>query len=377
MSRSLFAAAICLVVSASGCAIHPLPEDVTGVSTYHIVRRIRCEARQAVIDTLVGWLIHDPKVSEKSRELGFQLANGERDIREPFLFPVWVEQRKELQKSWQKLSNEKKKLPKELWKKEKQLLSLEEEINKLSAALSRIGRLTGRDGAIFEVFRNTGVAYHFELEMEVQNDLSTQVDLLKPFSNSKYSLNLTGGVTRHRQNNRTFTITDTFSKLIVEVKPDYCDGYIVEANYVYPIVGKVGIEPVVQEFVRLTLFGNLTSDETVDKNPSGPPTMVDALQFETKISGSGTPKVEFSPVGNAFRVADASLTGSALRRDLHKLTIGLALDKAGASLVGSVRSYYFGSLLTASGGRSELAAATAVSQYLNLTLFRRTVIVPQ
>ena len=213
--------------------------------------------------------------------------------------------------------------------------------------------------------------------MEERNDLSTQVNLLKPFTNSKYRLGLTGAVNRHRQNNRTFTVTDTFSKLIVEVPPDYCDGHIVEANYVYPIVGKIGIVHIIQEFVRLTLFANLTSDEDVLKNPSGPPTIVDALQFHTEISGAGTPKVEFSPVGNAFRVADASLTGSVLRRDLHKVTVGLALDKAGATEVASVRSLYFGSLLTASGGRSELAAAAAVSQYLNLTLFRRIVIEPQ
>src|SRR5260370_42701367 len=40
----------------SGCAIHPLPEDVTGVSTYHIVRQIRCEARDAIRKTIIVWL---------------------------------------------------------------------------------------------------------------------------------------------------------------------------------------------------------------------------------------------------------------------------------------------------------------------------------
>src|SRR4051812_43739321 len=27
----------------AGCSVHPLPEDVTGLSTYNIVRQIRCE----------------------------------------------------------------------------------------------------------------------------------------------------------------------------------------------------------------------------------------------------------------------------------------------------------------------------------------------
>ena len=32
-------------ITVAGCAIHPLPENVTGVSTDKIVRKIRCEAR--------------------------------------------------------------------------------------------------------------------------------------------------------------------------------------------------------------------------------------------------------------------------------------------------------------------------------------------
>src|SRR5258708_16448855 len=42
-----FFVAVALLLSAG--SIHPLPEDVTGVNTYHIVRQIRCETRAAVI----------------------------------------------------------------------------------------------------------------------------------------------------------------------------------------------------------------------------------------------------------------------------------------------------------------------------------------
>ena len=37
-------------VLAAGCSIHPLPEDVTRKSTYDIVHKFRCEAKQAVLD---------------------------------------------------------------------------------------------------------------------------------------------------------------------------------------------------------------------------------------------------------------------------------------------------------------------------------------
>ena len=45
LNRSLFT--IPFVAILSSCAIHPLPEDVTGVTTYDIVRQIRCETREA------------------------------------------------------------------------------------------------------------------------------------------------------------------------------------------------------------------------------------------------------------------------------------------------------------------------------------------
>jgi hypothetical protein len=39
-----------------GCAIHPLPENVTGIDTPDIVRQIRCESREAVIHEVKQWL---------------------------------------------------------------------------------------------------------------------------------------------------------------------------------------------------------------------------------------------------------------------------------------------------------------------------------
>lgn len=40
----------------AGCAIHPLPDDVTGVTTAQIVQQIRCETRDAAIQALTSWL---------------------------------------------------------------------------------------------------------------------------------------------------------------------------------------------------------------------------------------------------------------------------------------------------------------------------------
>src|SRR6185295_1159755 len=64
----------------AACAIHPLPEDVTGVSTFYIVRQIRCEAREAIIRSAVGWLTNDVDVDPRSRAIGFEFAEKTRPI---------------------------------------------------------------------------------------------------------------------------------------------------------------------------------------------------------------------------------------------------------------------------------------------------------
>lgn len=319
MPISLRAAAISMSVCLASCALHPLPEDVTGVSTYHIVRQIRCEAREAIISSAIGWLStnNDPE----AQRIGLEFANHTRPI-ETFHYDLFK----------------------------------------------------GRVRLIIKLFYDTGIAYNYSLQMTETNNLDTQIDLLKPFINSKQMLGITGNFDRQRQNLRTFTVTDTFSHLIRDVHENYCNGYIVQENYVYPIVGKIGMERVIQEFIRLTLFGNLSGDE---KNGKGPPTLVDALDFETTVTASATPKVVFSPVGNALGVADASLTGTVIRKDVHKVTVGLAIPDASVSQVGPLRSTLFAPLLTASGGRSEQAAAAAVNQVLTLQIFQPTISVTQ
>ncbi len=71
--------AVCLLIS--GCAIRPMPEDMTGVPTNIIVQQIRCETRQAIIGSAIGWLTNPENLSEgrvdpASRAIGLQFAEG-------------------------------------------------------------------------------------------------------------------------------------------------------------------------------------------------------------------------------------------------------------------------------------------------------------
>src|SRR5258707_10005018 len=48
MIRCIWGIVVALMLS--GCAVHPLPEDVTRKSTLAIVKAIRCEAQQAIVN---------------------------------------------------------------------------------------------------------------------------------------------------------------------------------------------------------------------------------------------------------------------------------------------------------------------------------------
>jgi hypothetical protein len=45
-----------------GCAIRPLPEQVTGITTFNIAKQIRCETREAVFNVFIKGLADNPKV---------------------------------------------------------------------------------------------------------------------------------------------------------------------------------------------------------------------------------------------------------------------------------------------------------------------------
>lgn len=51
-------------ITVAGCGVHPLPEDVSGVTTFDIVERLRCEAQEGLrsFDDEASWLIADATV---------------------------------------------------------------------------------------------------------------------------------------------------------------------------------------------------------------------------------------------------------------------------------------------------------------------------
>jgi hypothetical protein len=159
------------------------------------------------------------------------------------------------------------------------------------------------------------------------------------------TLGIDAGAKRKRSNYRTFTVTDTFSYLLTKLNAEvqgqrYCDGHVVQANYVYPIAGRIGIDRMVHDFIELTLFASLREPHA-KPGSTGAPTLADELSFTTSINGSVNPVAVFTPVSNAFQLTSAKLTASADRVDLHKVTVSLAIDTKGLVELDPLRSFLF------------------------------------
>jgi hypothetical protein len=292
-----FFAAVATSLVLPACSIHPLPEDVTGVNTYHIVRQIRCETRAAAIGTIV-------------RELRREANDGGDPIAQRLVANYDADP---------------------------------ESISTFNPTL-----FPGADYAqyrnLYNVIYTAAIAYNFDLTMSETNNLGTTIDLLGPWS-PKFTALLGADANRSRSNERTFTVTDTFSDLLKINTPvrgkRYCDNEIVRANYIYPVAGRIGVDEMVLTFFDLSLFGELEAQQA-KPGAGGPPAMADKLTFTTTIDGSVNPaKVVFNPVGSGLQVADASLTGTLTRMDTHVVTVGLALDSKVTAALGSLRGYLF------------------------------------
>jgi hypothetical protein len=312
-----FIVAFALLPLFCGCSIHPLPDDVSGVSTPTIVRQIRCEARDTIRKRVIQWLsgLNDPL----PKKLAMQYENDPASIRN-FHYDLFK-----------------------------------------TPALVRVR-------SVAKLFYDTGIAYNFDITITEDNNLSTDVSFLKPLTNPKFTLGFNAGANRRRANERIFTTTDTFSYLLTKLREDYCNGHIVEANYIYPITGRIGVDKIVNDFIELTLFEGLAGK---DDKQQGPPTMADTLTYTTAITASATPKIEFAPVNQAFQLASASLNGTADRTDIHKVIVALAISPGSITELDPVRrgllapsqgSLVVGRRVTGGGTSSEQLAVRAIDQ---------------
>jgi hypothetical protein len=331
MSKRLSVACAAVLLLA-GCAIHPVPEDVTGVTTYEIARQIRCETREAAKD----------RVLTEIRTL----AMGS-----PYQAPD---------------------------KRAQELLARYDN-NQEDISTFRPAMFSGPDYAQVRNYLNTiygtAVAYSFDLTMDETNNLNTTMDLLGPWF-AKLSVGVMADANRDRSNEELFTLTDTLGGLLLNRSTQfgvpYCgDAQLAQPNYIYPVAGQIGVAKTVKTFLELNTFTTLSSsgDPKSGNVAQTAPTYTEKLIFTTTIDASASPKITFSPVGKRFQFMDAALTGVAKRTDTHKVYVALAEQPSGAAAAAALQSYLF--LTPAISTFSGASGSTKSSLYLGNSITAR------
>jgi hypothetical protein len=280
MYFKVFALPILLSLTVEACAIRPLPEDLPGgVDTFTIVRKVRCEASDAIANARIEYL-NDRYLSKTDQPLLHNYDELRRLIKTGTIPP--------------KFTNN------------------------------------------FEKTSKAGIVYAFTIQGTEMNNLSVSANITGPLNYGAVSLGPTASNNLTRENTRTFTVIDTFDKLLARQGTKYCmfnpptpgNTY---PNYEYPILGNIGLDETVRTFIRLAVTGSISGEEQLgafsepDFDPAKNPAMVDSITFTTTVNAGLNPSISFSPVKTHWQVQSTTIGATATRTDVHQVIVGLAL----------------------------------------------------
>ena len=268
MYRSVAFAGLCAVFVA-GCAIHPLPEDVTRDTTYDIVQKIRCEGREALDEISVQLL--RTSTDPRTLALADRVEAGELSVIDVF-------------------------------ERHRRQLVLDRDVL-----------------ALFASYTLTAVTFDFAFTISEDNDNQASADFRWPVVNGTFTLNAKAGAKLQRKAQRKFMITNSFYELH-RLDRARCANIVARSgNIIYPITGKIGLKEVFQTFVRLD------SSSDLGVRPGTTSEFNDNLTFTTTLSAGANPKITLDPIADRrFRLASANLNVNAQRVDDHQVVINLA-----------------------------------------------------
>lgn len=265
--RKVVLVGVILNAGLGGCALYPIPDDVSPFRTEEIVRHGRCEVRQAVLDHLVRRrIISSHMPVEEIRSLIKRTKNkAETDA--------------------------------------KHLTDNEEELLRLA---------------------KVAVVYSYDFNITERNNASAGAGFRFPWSAN--TLEAGGGVALDltRVGSRVFGTEDRWDELISDAK--LCETLTSPrpANALYPLTGSLGFDAptgsigvgrVVETFIDIDLQRGAKDN------------FVDTLTFTTSVSGDANATLRLDPLPEKFRLVSANAGIGASRVDIHKLTISLAFPQ--------------------------------------------------
>jgi hypothetical protein len=285
-SCSAALAAACL----SSCtAVHPLPDDYAD-TTVMIVRKVRCEARDAVTGAILRYL----KIAPDKDKINHSYIKKFESKSPPDITTV-IRGKDITEDAWDYLNK----------------------------------------------YYNGAIAYDFELDITNENERAAGIGIFDGYRGGARFYDLGGGVKQTNQAKRQFKIVDSVASLMglhtetivsVDTSADdklkvhvhgYCDLLSGEKKS-YPITGDIGMKETVATFVSLydsAAFHPIGDDDKLSR-------FTDELVFTTITSGRFNPKIQVNPVSGDYASPGVSLTNNASRTDKHKVVVAIEIPVA-------------------------------------------------
>lgn len=258
----------------SGCSVHPLPQNISRKTTIEIVNKIRCEALAGIILQIsyLLWL-GGPESKRLSQELQARVANG-------------------------------------------RLVTSSDDLERVLAALEA-DRAHPQLAKNILTYEKWSIGYDFEFEITELNKLGGEAGFKNPLSPGLFSLGLKTGLDRTRKAKRDFLVVDSFQEYNALGQSGLCANHDTKPNWIYPITGRIGVAEVMDTYFTLH-SGQGKLNEFADQ-----------VIFTTTIVGDVNPSIDLMPVGDAFKLATASLSSVNSRTGVHSVTITLEPPKKG------------------------------------------------
>jgi hypothetical protein len=172
------------------------------------------------------------------------------------------------------------------------------------------------------------IGFVFDFDITEHNNATLNFGLKKLFPSGTFMMNVPPSTDLKREAHRRFTIVDTFGELR---QAKDCSPEAIQASFVYPIVGSVGLDEVIQTAIRIDQLGQAQSLGTSDTSgltlPGGQAAVFsDILTYTTKIdTGAISPTATFNALPGVLRLTSINASFEADRTDVHTLTLAIAL----------------------------------------------------
>lgn len=259
------------LIPLSGCSIYPLPEDVTGFQSKHVVRLTRCQARDAVRGELQRTLSAWENVIVYKRMTGGEMARWLNDNPDKYYG-------------------------------------------------LRLADFSPQAARLYKFYGDTRLSYDFTIDSSEMNTAGFDLALLRTFTRGSDLFGIKVQNERTRQVKRQFRNYDSFDNLARGLPPDYCEGMPTGPNWVHPSTGVSRIATLIREFVDQNQRENLGSkDDPLNAE------MNDTIVFTTKAIGNFDPTFTRDAIPGTFVPSEIKINADNYRLDVHTIIVLIQL----------------------------------------------------